>query len=120
VLPCVVTADQDRDGIPNTIIEAMATGVPVISTSISGIPEAVRDGQSGLLVPERDAERLAGAIERMIADDDLRERCAREGRRIAESCFSIEATGRALAALLRSGAVSTEAAARTVPEPAGR
>ncbi len=101
VLPCVVLANQDRDGIPNTIIEALATGVPVISTAISGIPEAVRDGESGLLVPERDAAALAAAIERMMKDAELRVRCARAGRRIAESLFSIEASGRALADLMR-------------------
>jgi len=102
VLPCVVLANQDRDGIPNTIIEALATGVPVISTAISGIPEAVRDGESGLLVPERDAEALAAAIERMMGDAALRARCARAGRRIAEELFSIEASGRALAELMRA------------------
>ena len=99
VLPCVVLPNQDRDGIPNTIIEALATGVPVVSTEISGIPEAVRDGESGLLVPQRDAGALAGALERMMADAALRERCAREGRRIAEASFSIEGSGRALARL---------------------
>jgi len=101
VLPCIVLENQDRDGIPNTIIEALATGVPVVSTAISGIPEAVRDGESGLLVPERDAAALAAAIERMMSDGALRARCARAGREIAESLFSIDASGRALADLMR-------------------
>lgn len=100
VLPCVVLANEDRDGIPNTIIEALASGVPVVSTAISGIPEAVRDGESGLLVPERDAAALAGALERMMSDETLRARCAREGRRIVETQFSIEASGRELARLM--------------------
>lgn len=103
VLPCVVLPNQDRDGIPNTIIEALAAGVPVVSTAISGIPEAVRDGESGLLVPERDAEALANAVDRMLSDEKLRARCAAAGRRIAEENFSIEATGRALAGLFRRG-----------------
>lgn len=103
VLPCVVLPNQDRDGIPNTLIEALATGVPVVSTSISGIPEAVRDGVSGLLVPERDAGALARAIERMMSDGALRERCAAEGRRIVESSFGIESSGRALARLFAAG-----------------
>lgn len=101
VLPCVVLPNQDRDGIPNTIIEALASGVPVVSTAISGIPEAVRDGESGLLVPERDAVALADAVDRMISDEKLRLRCAAAGRRIAEENFSIEASGRALAGLFR-------------------
>ena len=104
VLPCVVLPDQDRDGIPNTIIEALASGVAVVTTSISGIPEAVRDGETGLLVPERDATALASAIERMMADDGLRERCARGGREVAEKEFSLKATGRALAGLFRKTA----------------
>ena len=106
VLPCVVLPNQDRDGIPNTIIEALAAGVPVVSTAISGIPEAVRDGESGLLVPERDAQALAEAIELMISDERLRARCAAAGRRIAEENFSIEATGRALSDLFRRGSDS--------------
>jgi len=103
VLPCVVLPNQDRDGIPNSLIEAMAAGVPVVTTSISGIPEAVRDGESGLLVPERDPEALARAIGRMMSDASLRDRCAVEGRRIVESAFGIEASGRALAKLLAAG-----------------
>lgn len=104
VLPCVVLSNQDRDGIPNTIIEALATGVPVVSTDISGIPEAVRHGVSGLLVPERDAASLADAIKLMMTDAGLRQRCSVEGRRIAESSFSISASGRNLAELFAAPA----------------
>jgi glycosyltransferase involved in cell wall biosynthesis len=104
VLACVVLANQDRDGIPNTILEALASGVPVVSTDISGIPEAVHDGQSGLLAPERDAAALASALERMMSDAPLRQRCAQQGRRIVEESFSIPATGRALAELFSASA----------------
>ena len=104
VLPCVVLPDQDRDGIPNTIIEALSCGVPVVSTAISGIPEVIRDGDSGLLVPERDAGALAEALRRLIADEDLRKRCGEQGRRVVESAFSLAATGTALAGLFRKAA----------------
>lgn len=103
VLACIVLANMDRDGIPNTILEALASGVPVVSTAISGIPEAIHDGESGLLVPERDVEALAAAIERMIAEPDLRARCRAGGRAVVESAFGIEASGRRLASLLAEG-----------------
>ena len=103
VLACIVLANQDRDGIPNTILEAMASGVPVVTTDISGIPEVIRDGESGLLVPERDPGALAAALERMIADPGLRARCRSGGRAAVESMFGLEASGRRLAALMAEG-----------------
>lgn len=71
VLPCVVTDEGDRDGIPNVILEAMASHLPVISTPVSGIPEVIRDGDTGLTVPERDPAAIADAVERLIADPAL-------------------------------------------------
>ena len=71
VLPCVVTEEGDRDGIPNVILEAMASHLPVVSTPVSGIPEVVRDGETGLTVPERDPAAIADAVERLIADPAL-------------------------------------------------
>ncbi len=80
VLPCVVAEDGDRDGIPNAILEAMAAGVPVISTPISGIPEAVRDGETGLMVEPANSQRLADAIERLGRDDALWNLLSRSAR----------------------------------------
>jgi len=69
--------------------KAMAGGVPVISCPVSGIPELVVEGRTGLLVPPGDAKRLADASERLLTDNDLRERCARGGRERIESEFDI-------------------------------
>jgi glycosyltransferase involved in cell wall biosynthesis len=70
VLPCVVAANQDRDGIPNVLLEAMAAGMPVISTTISGVPEAVRHGENGILVAEKNAEELAGAMADLLSNPE--------------------------------------------------
>jgi glycosyltransferase involved in cell wall biosynthesis len=72
VLPCRIDESGDRDGIPNVLAEAMATGLAVISTNVSGIPELVRNGENGLLVAPDDAQALADAIARLAADPQLR------------------------------------------------
>ncbi len=105
--PCLVADDGDRDGLPNVIQEALALGTPVVSTPVTGIPEVVHDGERGLLVPERDPEALAEALERLLADSGLRVRLAEAARQFMEAEFDIHrntAQRRALfrAAVLRS------------------
>jgi glycosyltransferase involved in cell wall biosynthesis len=68
VAPSVVATDGDRDGLPNVILEAMASGLPVIASDAGSIPEAVRDTQTGLLVPQGDARALANALMRVQHD----------------------------------------------------
>ncbi len=80
VLPSVVTADGMMDGIPVALMEAMASALPVVSTRVSGIPELVQDGHTGLLAPEKDARALAEAIERLFRDPALARRLAARGR----------------------------------------
>ena len=70
-LPCIVGQDGNRDGLPVSIVEALACGLPVISTAVTGIPEAVHHGVNGLIVPEGDAPGLANAIEQVMRDTDL-------------------------------------------------
>ena len=84
-LPCQIMEDGDRDGFPNVLAEAMAMGVPVVSTAISGIPEMIGDGVHGLLVEPRDPQALADALRRVLTDAALHSRLARAGReRICE------------------------------------
>jgi len=75
-LPCRVDEDGDRDGIPNVLIEAMACGVPIVTTAVSGIPEIVDDGVTGLIVPVNDPPSTADAIERLGRDPALARRIA--------------------------------------------
>jgi len=73
-LPCLVAADGDRDGIPNVLAEAMACGLAVVTTGVSGIPELVSDRADGLIVPERDPQALAEALAQLLQDRALRRR----------------------------------------------
>jgi glycosyltransferase involved in cell wall biosynthesis len=78
--PSVPTSDGRREGIPVVLMEAMGSGVPVIGSDLSGIPELVNDQLTGLLVPPRDASALADALERYIKDPGLRQRVGQAGR----------------------------------------
>jgi colanic acid/amylovoran biosynthesis glycosyltransferase len=90
VAPSVTGADGDIEGIPVSIMEAMAVGLPVISTWHSGIPELVDDGVSGMLVPEHDVAALADRLGTM-ADPCVRARMGEAGRAIVEREFEIGA-----------------------------
>jgi glycosyltransferase involved in cell wall biosynthesis len=90
VLPCLVTEDGDRDGIPNVLLEAMATGLPVVSTAISGITELVQSGTNGLLVPEKDAAAIAQALTLLAQAPSLRQELGRAGRRTVHQNFTLE------------------------------
>jgi colanic acid/amylovoran biosynthesis glycosyltransferase len=80
VLSSVVAADGDEEGTPVSLLEAQAAGLPVVATRHAGIPEIVRDGQTALLVAERDVDGLADALERLAGDSALRARMGAEGR----------------------------------------
>ena len=79
-LPCVVASDGDMDGIPNTLMEAMAVEIPTVSTTVSGIPELIQDGTTGLLVPPGDPVSLANALATLLDHGDLRLRLGKAGR----------------------------------------
>lgn len=114
-LPCVVGEDGNRDALPTVLLEALAAGLPVVSTPVTGIPEILDGGRAGLLVPERDAEATARAIGQLLGDPMRRRELAVAGRRRAEEIFSIRANATVLAQWL--GAALDEAG--KAPPPAG-
>jgi glycosyltransferase involved in cell wall biosynthesis len=103
-VPCVVGADGNRDGLPNVIQEALALGTPVVSTDVTGIPEVVRDGETGLQVPQHDPPALAAALGRLLDDPDLRVRLAARGRRLIEAEFDIHRNTERRRAMFRGAA----------------
>ncbi len=115
-LPCVVLENGDRDGIPNVLVEAMSVGLPVVSTQVSGIPELVDDGRTGLLVPPRDAKALADALALLIGDVPLRERLGSAAHREVRERFDLMRNAARLERLfvlaLQSGSLPASAAAR--------
>jgi glycosyltransferase involved in cell wall biosynthesis len=83
----VVVCPSRRDGLPVVCAEAMAHARPVVASGVGGIPDMVRDGETGLLVPPRDPAALRAAIDRLLADAELRRRLGLAAReRIAELC----------------------------------
>jgi glycosyltransferase involved in cell wall biosynthesis len=89
VAPSVPTSDGRREGIPVVLIEAMSSGVPVIASDLSGIPELVIDEQTGLLTPPRDAGALAQALERYYHNPTLRRQLGQSGRRKVTDDFDL-------------------------------
>jgi colanic acid/amylovoran biosynthesis glycosyltransferase len=99
VLPSVVDPQGGMDNLPTVIMEAMATGLPVISTDVGGIPEMVVQNETGFLVRPGDAAALAGAIEKVIDDRSLAQRLGHAGHQRAEELFSIGKNVRELCTL---------------------
>lgn len=98
--PSVVGRDGNQDGLPTVLLEAMALGTPCVSTPVTGIPEVLQDGLTGLLVPQHDPPALAAALGRLIDDAPLRVRLACAARARVEREFASDRQARQLAGLL--------------------
>lgn len=98
LLPCTVSDNGDKDGIPVSIMEAMAMKLPVVSTTVSGIPELVKP-DCGFLIPEKDTLRLAEAIEKLCRNKNLRISMGESGRKIVEKDYNLKIQSRKLSDL---------------------
>ena len=96
VMPSVVAASGDRDGIPNVILEALMHRLPVVASDVSGIGEVIRHGETGRLVPQRDAGALAGEIRNMVEDRTQALHLAEQGRGLVRRLFNPEVNHRRL------------------------
>jgi glycosyltransferase involved in cell wall biosynthesis len=117
-LPCVRAADGDRDILPNALKEAMAVGVPVVTTRLEGIDELIEHDVSGLLVEPGDVTALASNLERLLRDSELRQRLAQKGRAVIEERFDRTTNFAELKTLLLAASgVQAADPTRTAPEP---
>ncbi len=101
-LACATEADGGKDNLPTVIAEAMACGLPVVSTRLAGVPEMVAEGATGLLVEEKRPEELAGALRKLLGDPEQRLRLGRRGKEIADERFALSVTARQLRELLEA------------------
>lgn len=109
-----VTQDGDRDGVPTVLAEAMACGVPVVSTTVAGIPELVAHGHNGLLAAPHQVDEIAASLSTLLNDQTMRRQFGQAARTKIVEQFNLQAGARQLAGLF-----STAAAQRSVIETAG-
>jgi colanic acid/amylovoran biosynthesis glycosyltransferase len=102
-LPCVVASTGDRDGLPTSALEAMALGVPVVSTAVNGLGELVLHQRTGLVVPERDPAALAEALGWLLHDRELADRLAAAARQRVEQEYSLGGSVALLRTLIPAG-----------------
>lgn len=91
VLACCVARDGDRDGMPNVLLEAQSQGLACVTTRLSGIPELIEDGVTGVLTPPHDRGALSAALARLISDPQARQRFGKAGRQRVAERFSFDA-----------------------------
>jgi glycosyltransferase involved in cell wall biosynthesis len=104
--PSVPSKDGRKEGIPVVLMEAMASGVPVIASRLSGIPELVEDGREGLLIPPGDEAQLAAALERLAKDPELKKCLSQEGRKKVEREFDLRSSAAELVRLFQTEALA--------------
>jgi colanic acid/amylovoran biosynthesis glycosyltransferase len=111
--PSETAADGDQEGVPNSMLEAMATGLPVVATTHGGIPEAVENGISGLLVPERDCSGLAQAMLTLAHDQNLYVKMSAAAATRVATAFDLAAQARVLEGCYREAIEAAQEGATT-------
>ncbi len=113
LLPSITAENGDREGVPVSIMEAQATGLPVVSSVHTGIPEVIIDGKTGLLFPEKDVSAIAMGLNRLVKDPGLRNRMGKSGRDYIRAHFEHKEEIRALEGLFK-GLFKTKAVISTL------
>ena len=101
-VPSVRDAAGNVDGLPNVLLEAMASGRAIVASDVAGIPQAIRDGRDGLLVPEKDPEALANAIASLAQSKKRRDELGESARKRAVEAFNWNLVGERFESVLRS------------------
>jgi glycosyltransferase involved in cell wall biosynthesis len=120
-VPCVTAANGDRDALPTALLEALASGVPVVSTPVGGVPEILGEGEGGLLVHENNAFSLASALRFVLSNRGAAQKLAAQGRQRAERLFDLRRNVAELHTLIKHGTPghgSTVTIVETPPRPA--
>lgn len=103
ILNCCITADGDRDGLPNVLVEAQSQGLAVVSTRVSGVPELIEEDVNGLLVEANSPRALSEAVHRLMTNPTLRQRLGDAGRKIVFSKFDLQSNFEKLHRLVIGG-----------------
>ena len=111
--PCIVADDGNRDGLPTVITESLALGTPCVSTDVTGIPEIIKHEETGILVPQHNAEELANQLNRLLDNPDRCQALAKNARQLIEKEFDIKQNVARIRGLLPKRQSSAQASVST-------